>query len=646
MTDSGHLCAALLVLMVACNAATWVAAPAVEQTMVDSAATSKSTSIDPIPLLDGYEKSLVPYQRFKIKWIERNARLKEGNEPEWLNRIEQTLVRDRDRQRYTATWTNYNDVGQSERNWEEDVLEEGKTGVSVHPGYSGDDPHVPIVIGNLHVSDEDYLRSMRRGLPADIIRGIWIPAFLKGSKVSAHTDSLDGRPVEVLRGVSGDIEVTLWLDPALGHTPRKICYEKHSFTPNSPTEAIVYKVKRLEEKDGIFVPIEATETQHTGPHAAPGPASTRLVNGKPVVQAEPKKDKNGQIVMAPASTGLTEIELLEIQFNPKLTEDDFKISRPIPDGTKVSVPLATFARHVTYEWRQGKVVKVVEPAIKGRFDPAANAKAQIAKKLGPAVWNNDRVLVIFGANTWRRCTALEETFLSNPETLLPLVDNVGTYAYQLVLADVASPQNQALAAEYGLTLDDRQSPCMTVLDPNGGVLCNQDLAAFEQDGRYDAAKLVAFLKQWEPPGGSATDVLHAALERAAKEQKKPFVIVSGKSCVPCHRFTNFLAQWQHLLDPDYILVKIDREQMSHVGEAKNLLKYPSDPGVTIPWYVILSPSGETLITSMGPKGNIGFPSKKPGIEHFMKMIRQTSSHISPEQLKAIEEALTSTGPVK
>ena len=328
------------------------------------------------------------------------------------------------------------------------------------------------------------------------------------------------------------------------------------------------------------------------------------------------KDKNGQIIMAPESMGLTEIEILDFQFNPKLTEADFEFSRPIPDGTRVSVPLEHWNSHISYHWRQGTIVKVVEPAIQGKFDPAVNAKDQIAKKLQSAKWNNDRVLVICAANGWSGCAPLEEMFLSNPDTLLRLVDGLSTYAYQLVLADVTSPQNRALAAEYGVTLDGRQSPSMTILDASGDVLCNQDLTAFEQDGHYDAAKLLAFLKQWEPPGGNAADIVRAALRRASDEQKKPFVIVSGKSCVPCHRFTNFLAGWQHLLDRDYILVKIDQERMSHVGEAKSLLKYSNDPSATIPWYAILSPSGERLATSIGPKGNIGFPSARRGLTIF------------------------------
>jgi hypothetical protein len=612
---------------------------AAENTAADAEVAPKSSSPDPQALLQAYERTLLPYQQFKVKWTERNAAVREDNKPEWLNSLEETLVRDRDRQKYRAIWTNYKDTGESERNWEEDVLEKGKTGVSVHPARSGEDPQVPIVISDLRVSDEDYFGSMRRGIPAGIIGGIWIPTFLQSSKLSAQQDTLDGRPVDVLRGVSGDIEITLWLDPAMNHIPRKIVYDNHNSTPGSPPATLVYKVNRFEEKGGVFIPVEAIETQHTAAHVAAGMKRLKVVNGKVVLDVLPKKDENGKIAMDPASTGLTEVRLVDIQFNPKFADNDFKFSKPIPDGTKVSVSFERPIRHVSYEWRQGKVVKVVEPAIMGKFRPTTDVRAEIADRLKAAKWGKDRVLVVFGANTWRRCAVLEKTFLSNPETLLLLVDDVGAYAYRVVFADLTNPTNRALATEYGLTLDGRQSPCAVVLDANGRVLCSQDLAVFQRDDSYDAEKLDAFLKKWEAPSENAEDVLLAGLARAAKEQMKPFVVITGAHCVPCHRLIRFLGRWQDVLGQDYVLVKIDADRMTHVAEAKTRIGYETDRLIGIPWYVILSPAGEKLITSMGPLGNVGFPSKQPGIDHLMTMIRQTAAHISPEQLKAIEESL-------
>lgn len=627
-------------LLVMLCTAMWAAAPAAEEPH-NAKAVSGNSTLDPVALLQSYEKTLAPYERFKVTWAVRNARLTPGGEPEWLNRSELILVRDQDRARCLSKWEDNNDAGQSHRNWQEEVVEKGKTRISVHPPHPAS-PNAPVVICNLHVSAEDILRHMRGGLPQSqgIIHDTWIPAFLRASNLSAKHDRLDGRTVDVLRGVSDGVEITLWLDPALGHVARKIAYDNRSreATLESPAVLQVYEVRRFEEREGVLVPVEAVETKQCPARPAIGMIYLKVVDGKEVVVMEPKKDEKGQIVMAPPNTNLTEVNVVDIQFPPKLADEDLRISTPIPEGTKVNVSGPSI-RHVSYDWKQGKVVKIVEPAIQGKFDPAADVAVQIADRLRSAKWKNERVLVLFGANDWRRTAALEETFLSNPETLLRLIDEVGTYSYRLVLADVSNRKNRGLAAEYGLTLDDRQSPCMTVLGSNGRVLCNQDLAAFEQNGRYDAEKIVAFLVQWEPPGNNALDVLHVAFDQAAKQQKKPFVIVSGKSCVPCHRLVMFLAGWQDVLDEDYIFIEIDQERMTHVDEAKAHLGYPSGPGATIPWYAILSPSGEKLVTSMGPDGNIGLPSNAASIQYFVTMLRQTSSHISPEQYRTIEESL-------
>ena len=527
----GRILGIMLASITIFGAATCGMTLAADKTAPDAGAATKSSSPDPQALLQAYEKTLLPYQQFKVKWTERNAALREGNTPEWLNSFEETLVRDRDRQKYTATWKN-KDAGESERNWEEDILERGKTEASLHPALSGDDRQVPIVIGDLRVSDKDYFRSMRRGIPTGIIGGIWIPTFLKSSKLSAQRDTLEGSPVDVLRGVSGDIEITLWLDPAMKHIPRKILYDNHSSTPGSPPVTLVFKVNRFEEKGGVFIPVEAIETQHTPAHVAAGIERAKVVNGKVVLDVLPKKDENGKIVMDPASTGLTEVRLVDIQFDPKFTDNDFKFSKSIPDGTKVSVPFEPTIGHVSYEWRQGKVVKVVEPAIIGKFRPTTDVRAEITDRLKAAKWVKDRVLVIFGANTWRQCAVLEETFLSNPETLLLLFDDVGAYSYQVVFADLTNPTNRALAAEYGLTLDDRQSPCAAVLDANGRVLCSQDLAVFQRDDSYDAEKLDAFLKKWEVPSENAEDVLLAGLRERLRNRRSRSSLLSGRIAFP------------------------------------------------------------------------------------------------------------------
>lgn len=610
--------------------------------------------LDPISLLQAYEKTLVPYEQFKATWTERNADLKESNRPGWLNSSQWTLVRDRYRARSTSTWKNGDDTDVSPTQWQEEVWEKGKTCVTIcsppkpldvdHQRPAADRHEMPVVICDLQVSEEDFLSKLRAGLPAGrgIICDKWIPELLRTAKLSAKREFLGGHEMEVLRGAAGEVEITLWLDPALGHVPRKVVYENrhHTATPDSPAMTRTYEVQHFEQRDGVWVPMEAIETRQVPAKPAVGEFRTRVINGKMVMDLVPRKDKNGAIVMDPASRGLTEVKIGDIQFHPRMTENDFTLSRRIPDGTKVSVPRGSWHRHVTYEWRHGQVVKVVAPAIKGKFDPAADAQAEIARRLKAANWMGNRVLVIFGANAWQRCASLEEAFLANPETLLPLIDRPHALTYQVVLADITTPKTRTLAAEYGVVLDGREVPWVSILDANGRVLCNQNLTDFEHDGRYDAQRFLAFLEKWKAPGGNAEEVLRAGLARAAVEDKKLWVVITGAHCVPCHRLLDFLERWQDVLGQDYVFITIDLDRMTHAAAAKARVGYATDPENGIPWFAILSPAGKILTTSRGPQGNIGFPSQRPGIEHFMTMIRQTAFRIRPEQMRAFEAALS------
>ena len=616
----------------------------------DSNDNVKGAVPDPMTLLREYEKTLVPYQSLKITWVNRFARLGEDEKPLWQDNIHTwTLIRDGDRARLLLLIARKSNQQNSSKKYnDESIWEKGKAYVSVSPPTScsrSEGTEVPHVSYDPCVSDEKILRWLHFApVSLGIIHDTWIPDFLRQSTLSAEPGTLDGHAVDVLRGVSGKIEISLWLDPALGYVPRKITYDNRNSTLIEPTVSVVYEVKRFEQKDGRQVPVETFETKHCGERAKVVTV-VKSANGKNVIERTPIKDKDGKVTMAPASTSFTETKLVSIQLDPKLTDKNFQISIPIPDGTKV-INHEEYAPHVTFEWNQGKVVKVVEPAIAGKFDPVVDASTLISEKCKAARWISENILVFFGTNSSPRCADLEETIQSNAKTLWPLFDSYHRYAYRIVFADLNNPANRALAKKYGIALDGQDPFCLTVLSPDGHVLCNQDLAALQQEGKCCPEKLVQFLKQWEPKRKNAAEMLDAALHQAADEEKNLFVVFSGRRCGPCRRLTNFLIRWQDVLEQDYILVKIDIDRMTHMKEARSQIDVHRKDYRMIPWYVILSPTGEKLITSTGPKGSIGFPSRQPGIDHFMKMFRQTSAHISQKQLNAIEETLITNEEAK
>ena len=55
--------------------------------------------------------------------------------------------------------------------------------------------------------------------------------------------------------------------------------------------------------------------------------------------------------------------------------------------------------------------------------------------------------------------------------------------------------------------------------------------------------------------------------------------------------------------------------------------------------VILDADGKELISSDGPKGNIGYPTTPEEIGYFVTMIEKTRKRMSAKQVAAIEQSL-------
>ena len=88
---------------------------------------------------------------------------------------------------------------------------------------------------------------------------------------------------------------------------------------------------------------------------------------------------------------------------------------------------------------------------------------------------------------------------------------------------------------------------------------------------------------------------------------------------------------------DYVDLKIDTDRMKAGEEVARQLRGKRTGG--IPWMVILEPSGDELVTSDGPGGNVGCPMQKEEIEWFMTMLGKTRSRLTAKDLHKIEEAL-------
>lgn len=99
----------------------------------------------------------------------------------------------------------------------------------------------------------------------------------------------------------------------------------------------------------------------------------------------------------------------------------------------------------------------------------------------------------------------------------------------------------------------------------------------------------------------------------------------------------FLDSNATLFADDYLVLKIDVSAMVHGSEIAQQLRGERTGG--IPWITILDSAGEELVTSDGPRGNIGCPITKAECAYFVSMIQSTIQHAPEGRVAEIAVAL-------
>ncbi len=92
-----------------------------------------------------------------------------------------------------------------------------------------------------------------------------------------------------------------------------------------------------------------------------------------------------------------------------------------------------------------------------------------------------------------------------------------------------------------------------------------------------------------------------------------------------------------ILGKDFVEVKIDVDRMSAGKDVHARIR--PDTGGGIPWFAFLDATGKTLVTSDGPKGNIGYPAAPEEIDHFVKMLTKVARKIEPSQVEELRSKL-------
>lgn len=274
------------------------------------------------------------------------------------------------------------------------------------------------------------------------------------------------------------------------------------------------------------------------------------------------------------------------------------------------------------------------------YDPKADAKAQVGAAVAKAKRDHARVLVMFGFEGCGWCHRLHALFAQDPEIRKLLHGE-----YVKVLVDIQSPHADGLLKECkaALAREELQKgvgfPFLAVLDGGGQVVTAQRTEPLEEGKGHDPGRVKEFLSRWVAPRANARAVLEAALAQAGRDDKRVLLHFGAPWCGWCLRLEEFLAREEiaALLGPDFLDAKIDIDRMT--GGKDVLATYRTGQAGGIPWFVILDAQGKALVTSDGPKGNIGYPAEPHEIEHFLAMLRQTARKLEPAQLDRVGSAL-------
>jgi hypothetical protein len=131
--------------------------------------------------------------------------------------------------------------------------------------------------------------------------------------------------------------------------------------------------------------------------------------------------------------------------------------------------------------------------LKPIYDPFADAAADLGAALKTARETNRRVLVQFGANRYGDCRALGVVLKENAE-ITPMLKQ----GYVLVPVDVDCDTGKTIQEKYVPKRERYMLPYLTVLDPDGNLLKNDDATTFEEGDSYNVGRVKTFLAEWSP----------------------------------------------------------------------------------------------------------------------------------------------------
>jgi len=191
-----------------------------------------------------------------------------------------------------------------------------------------------------------------------------------------------------------------------------------------------------------------------------------------------------------------------------------------------------------------------------------------------------------------------------------------------------------------LPIPPNDGATFAILDLQGHVVDSTTADQLQTDFKVDGVSLVSFLRDHTHKFPDAEQLLADALADANRTGKRVLFLQGGPLCMPCLLLSRYLQEHSAVLTPDYVFVKID----SRFANAPAVLKRVRGYSGGVPWMAILDSQGKPLVTSDGPFGNIGFPSRDAELTHFEAMLRTTSRKLTDANIRNLIDALVQRRP--
>jgi hypothetical protein len=146
-----------------------------------------------------------------------------------------------------------------------------------------------------------------------------------------------------------------------------------------------------------------------------------------------------------------------------------------------------------------------------------------------------------------------------------------------------------------------------------------------------------FLHRHAPPKVDGVEKWRKAFADAKRSHRRVWARIGQKYCGPCHALGRWIDDHRGLLEKDFVFLKIDDfydEYGDRVAQRLTRGEHHS-----IPFYAIFDEDGKLLIDSVGPLGNIGYPSGFEGQKQLRKMLLQTRRNLTDDEIKQLVESV-------